>query len=615
MKIFQNILASLAVLVCFSASAQLSDKIIERDGIKYQVYTVEKGKTFYRLQKEFGVSKNELIKHNPSLENGLKVGDTILIPAKEEVVKPNIEDEWKGIHVVKKGETVFGICRTYKIKQKELLANNPEAESGLKIGQKLKVPGSGENVVTIEPVVEDTTDVEGPVHVLVKDSIVKHVVQPNETLYSLSKRYMVTSANIKEMNNGLRSGLKSGDTIRIKVRAESTIVLDKTPELDSLVDVNDSLVYKDVYNVVLFAPIQLDRNAIKESKRRSTEERELYGPTKVGVDFYAGMLLAIDSLKQAGVSVNVKVFDTAKDSGVVRKILEKPELAEADLIIGPFYSFNVNLVAEFAKEHKIHLAIPVSQGNKVLYKNPYVSKVVTSTTTKIKGMADYIVKNYPDANIILVDSKKDKDKYMFGVMKKQLTKGLTEHFGKPMEPKLSSVNSYSAGDIHGKISKSQVNVVVACSKDQGFATNFMTKVNGIKNSWDKYSADIKVFVLDDWEYFNSIDDLYKTKLNYHYVSNYHIPYDSTHTRKFLKSFRTMHGYDPENMGFMGFDLAYNYIGALYAYGSGFSERVALLKSQGVHTKFDIEQVQEGSGFENQSVYIIRYDGYHLVQEK
>ncbi len=597
--------------------AQTEDQLVERDGKYFFEYKVEKGKTFYGLQRQFDVTKDDLIKNNPALSDGLKKGQTIYVPVSEKyqnlIPKNQASTSVEGrqvSHVVEKGETLYGISKKYGVTVDELVKANPGAEDGLKIGAELYIPGKGNaDQLTVEPPSED------PIHNTSDSTKVKHILQKGETLYSLSKRYMVSINDLKEFNNGFPGGFDAGDTILIPVRKEITEHFQKEIVSDSTDTLQQAIVYKEKYVVSVLAPIQLSKNAAVQARRKTGEEEELYGPTKIGVDFFGGIKLAIDSLTQAGISVDLRFYDTAKDTGALGKILRKPELAESDLIIGPFHNFNVKIAAKYAKEHKIHLVVPVATSNKVLFKNPYVSRAVTSTTSQLRGMAKYIAAKYPDANVILVDSKKSKDKYMLNVMKKALTKELTKVLGKPTEPKMSYVTSYDSKHLHASISKEKQNIIIACSKDQGFATNFMTKINTVKNSWDKYQAEIKVFVLDEWEYFNSVDDMYKKKLNMHYVSNRHIDYDSSTTVSFLKAYRAKMGYDPNEFGFMGFDLAYNYIGALAHFGTGFPERVGLIHSEGVHTKFNLVQVQEGSGFENRSVYIIRYEGYNLIQEQ
>lgn len=77
---------------------------------------------------------------------GLKVGTIIKIPLKQssngEGASQNMQVKEFIIHPVKPKETIYGISKTYGITQEQLIKLNPELEYGLKVGMELKVPTS-----------------------------------------------------------------------------------------------------------------------------------------------------------------------------------------------------------------------------------------------------------------------------------------------------------------------------------------------------------------------------------------------------------------------------------------------------------------------------------------
>ena len=84
------------------------------------------------------------------------------------------------LHQVEEKETLYSLSRRYKVNIKEIIAANPSAEFGLNIGEILKIPMAVEN-----------TPAEGRI---------THIVQPQETLYSISKKYGVSPEQVKEWN-------------------------------------------------------------------------------------------------------------------------------------------------------------------------------------------------------------------------------------------------------------------------------------------------------------------------------------------------------------------------------------------------------------------------------
>ena len=77
----------------------------------------------------------------------------------------------------------------------------------------------------------------------------------------------------------------------------------------------------DVRNREIRLGIMLPLHNINGDGRRMTE-------------YYRGVLMACDSLKKQGLSVDVHAWNTAED-GNIYKVLEDPAASKCDLIIGP----------------------------------------------------------------------------------------------------------------------------------------------------------------------------------------------------------------------------------------------------------------------------------------
>ena len=91
-----------------------------------------------------------------------------------------IEGKVYFIHVVKKGETVYSICKAYYVSPKVLSKENPAIIVGLQPGQVLKIPEStDEEIFAASP-----------------EGFILHKVEPGETFYSISKHYNIS---IKEI--------------------------------------------------------------------------------------------------------------------------------------------------------------------------------------------------------------------------------------------------------------------------------------------------------------------------------------------------------------------------------------------------------------------------------
>jgi len=103
-------------------------------------------------------------------------------------------------YMVSPGETIYGISTKFGVSISELLGINPALENGLKVGQMLDIPYRPENIRQ-EPSSSNLS------------SEYLHVVQPGETLYSLSKKYNVSVGDLLKWN-GME--LKAGQQLVVK---------------------------------------------------------------------------------------------------------------------------------------------------------------------------------------------------------------------------------------------------------------------------------------------------------------------------------------------------------------------------------------------------------------
>jgi LysM repeat protein len=107
------------------------------------------------------------------------------------------------IHKVDEKETLFAISRRYKVPVDAIVQHNKEAEKGLEIGQIIKVP------YTPKPSVKAT---EGTVH----------TVEAKETMFSISRKYGVSTDEIKQWNNLTDNSLSIGQTLIIRKKGLTT---------------------------------------------------------------------------------------------------------------------------------------------------------------------------------------------------------------------------------------------------------------------------------------------------------------------------------------------------------------------------------------------------------
>lgn len=186
--------------IFFSGMAAIEDlpvKVV--NGRTYHYYLVQPKETIYSLCQKLGVSKNEIYRYNPSAADGLRANQVLLFPASENPDGKTI------VHIVAKGETVYGISKAYGITTSQLLDWNPAAKDGLRVGQRLAVSQPKSNAT------EETTD-DSTAYSSADDSslpaqkgTVRYTIKPGQTLYRIAIEHFTTIKDILALNPGLDS--------------------------------------------------------------------------------------------------------------------------------------------------------------------------------------------------------------------------------------------------------------------------------------------------------------------------------------------------------------------------------------------------------------------------
>ena len=198
-KLFAFILFAIAFQVQASTlGIEDSVGVSTNAGKTFIQYLVSPGETIYRISTSHGVSISELMEINPALENGLKVGQVILIP-----FRPTLQHKEVGateinihsgetddnVHTVQPGETLYSLSRKYKVSVGDLLKWNGME---LQTGQKIIVNKGGSSTPKPVDAVEDKE--EDVVKIDSRTAVVSDDTKPKETSNEISAPVVKTQS-------------------------------------------------------------------------------------------------------------------------------------------------------------------------------------------------------------------------------------------------------------------------------------------------------------------------------------------------------------------------------------------------------------------------------------
>tara|TARA_B100000989_G_scaffold275771_1_gene235562 strand:- start:438 stop:1823 length:1386 start_codon:yes stop_codon:yes gene_type:complete len=250
---------------------------------------------------------------------------------------------------------------------------------------------------------------------IVSDTII-HEVERKETLFSISQMYSINVNDILELNPKLKdSRLKRKSKILIPVFElvqESILIkkdnLSKEDKLSRLDSIFVKKRKKDIQlNVSVLLPFRsktVNYDSIREVESLF-EDRNLFTIT---LDFYSGILYAIEYLKELNISVNLNVFDTENSLNKLNEISSNKLIINSDVIIGPLIPRNFETFSNIELLKTIPKVFPLSTIPIKIIKG--VIQSVTPKKLLRERMVNYLDKNIDrEENIVIIADSLNND--------------------------------------------------------------------------------------------------------------------------------------------------------------------------------------------------------------
>lgn len=609
------------------------------EGTVYYIHVVKPGETVYAISRAYNISQKEIIIENPTAISGLNFGQSLKIPIEprmaedidtSETMVPGASGKK---HKVKRGETLYSIAGKYKVEIEELMKlNKGVTPENLKTGQMLWIPEP-----RIEEQAEETQEGPGPAYD--EEGYVKHRAKRRETIYSIAKYYEVTEDDIRAANPELEwGGLKNGQVIRIplpEMTGQSGVLQDSLSDIVQFQLAQDSLVeeyiYQELhdmhdnidrtYRVAFFIPFDFREaepldSLIKDVKSATRRNRiierymmEQKIPQSVHfLEFFQGTLLAIDSMRQTGMKLDVRYFDTRKSMDHTLATLMENDLEDFDLFVGPFYPYNLELVASYASNNRIPLVTPFYDQTGLTGSNPYLFQLSPSLEREYKEAAKLVASKHM-YNIVYVRQEDSLDVGKHEYFKQLIFDGFDDYH--PTEPVVFKevIQTLNRTDeIIQSLSADKKNLVIVPTDDESLASPVVQSL-----FYQLKNYDIEVMGTPYWTEFSSIELTYFHKLGLIYFSSFWYDLNDPDIEAFMSAYRNRFYNEPGiatrkgiNYGITGYDATLYFLNALRIYGPRFILSLDDYHPDLVLEPYIFDRLSRGGGYENTRINFYQF---------
>ena len=551
----------LLLSVCAFA-VQKSGTIVYINGSKFYIHTVQPGETLYGLSKAYEVGEKVILQYNPSAGGGLKAGENVKIPFVTAVPEPKSERKLRRTfdsHTVAQGETLYAISRKYEIPIQTVIEDNPSLDpTNLRLGERILIRKKEIGSEDEAGAKEQWEAYRNTLNSVAEEGYAYHMVKPGETFYSLSRRFGITEEQLGTLNGGLKpADLKAGAIIKVPGSPEELAAGERQPadtvRADSVPDLSADNRVKEIefralrrsatLNVALMLPIAVDGDANSNY-----------------LEFYQGFLLGLDSVKtKSGYSVNVCLYNTARDAEKIREITESDAFRNTDLIIGPVYEEGLYPVIRFAEEHNVPVVSPLA--NITGMNSDVLFQLAPDPSRKYEKAGDLVNGDKRVTLICTESADKEFEREMLALLGDSEYRRYTYKYEHP-----TARSADSPSDLTPLLENTDDNVFIILSDNEVDIDRILAALASADTSLTSRGRTAPRFVVlgnTRWNRYNTVDRAMFFKNRVIFFSTYHAKRDSETVRAFDDAYIRSFGALPTLFSYRGYDTAMIFAPAMY----------------------------------------------------
>ncbi|WP_400080695.1 LysM peptidoglycan-binding domain-containing protein [Winogradskyella sp. R77965] len=556
-------------------------------------HIVVKGETLWGIARRNGISVQLLTAANANqLSEFLQIGQTLVIPDK------NSDLPIAGEYLVKRGDTKFELARRFNMSIAELEAKNPHIIDMLMAGHKLNVDNTVATVDTsisneitdtnevtdtqIDPTntAEDTTD----------GRYVDYVIQPKETLFSLSRKAGMTIDQLTTLNPKLLTAVNVGAVIKMPIDPtqnnidSNSFSTNSSNQVDEIETNRNAALFANLdtsntnglYFYTPFSGNELSSPELRQKMLNNNDNYEKY------LDFFQGSQMAIDSalalnlnfditlIKESDVESKLKIESTYRKNAILVPFLENrsrfPELESNEVISIIDISSNISSV----ENSIIYKAIPSENFQKTKTLNYIASQdsqiIVVSDLEEARNK-DLIVNTIPEAKFLQVDN----------------------------------AGFFKDNELELALKKDRLNYIVLDSEK---TIVFLNSTTTLMSKLSDYS--IQLVLIDDSliPKQSEVSDLRYKVLKLIFPTNM----DQNNSKvksDFKNNYEALFNKKPSKHAILGFDITLDVLLRL-SQNSSFKNTIETITSEHPHLKFEYKKTND-INYSNTGLYLLQYD--------
>jgi len=428
-------------------------------------------------------------------------------------------------------------------------------------------------------------------------SDIEHRVRWMENIYTIARKYKIDPKTILDYNRISANEVRRGTTLRIPVvplenrsgtQVDTLNLSDLSNASKQREPYHSCIDYRPssttVHRASLILPFDLNKTQINSQF----------------IEFYQGLLLAVEDLKAEGMSLTLSTYDSGSYQHLP-SLVQSGVLRNEELVIGPVNANELFELLNYTYGQNIKFISPIYlQTETAAYTNPNFFQVNTSLYWQQYNIIQYLQRN--SGTVWLFFEEGGLDQELVNITIDILRKNgiLYREFIHKV-----SKSSNITGELSQYLTQHQNNQIIVASTNEAFVSDLLRDLSFVQT---RRNCPITLYGNTWWRTFESVDLEYFHTMNLHLSVSQYVDYQKPEVKRFLSRYRALYRAEPSAFAYQGYDVGYYFLRALHTKGPSFEHCIeqGLISTQPLQSNFRFQKTGPDGGYINTDTRVIRY---------
>ena len=299
--------------------------------------------------------------------------------------------------------------------------------------------------------------------------------------------------------------------------------------------------------IVVFIPIEID--GAFEGNQYILGNNNLPKTMLPGLDFYNGVMMAVDSLNKTNTPLEVRIIDTKQKNNSLANLLADSSLQNTALIISAVTNrADTKIIADFALAYQTPMVSAIFPNDAGVTNNPFVTVLNPTLKTQCEAISNYLKNNFTKNTILYCKKKGTTEDYIQNIIT------VTNSKSAPSFLQIELQDSVVFGDILPYLDSTKQNIIMCGSLKESFGVGLVK----IFNENPAYKAII--IGMPTWDGLKAID---VQNVEIIYASPYYFNGNEKLLKQLTTAYKLKYQGRPSDQFFKGYETLLYFTGSLF----------------------------------------------------